>query len=137
MNINSKLKSAVRLFYRTSYVFLALQVTEPLMAQEMCPKGFRVSQLEEREADLGRQANNYRNSGMGFEYREMLDRVRVAQGETLVAYLEQGLMHFRLTRDPRCAIASYNRITGEKINVQPYADGTWDFLSDGKVVRKK
>jgi hypothetical protein len=116
---------------------LAIAMSSESFAQEVCPKGLRVKQLEQQEARLRQEAEMYRKVGMGLEYDEIIQRIHRVQNEIPVAYLEQGLTVFRLTREPSCALGAYNYITGMSLNVQPYTDGTWDLLSNGKVARQR
>jgi hypothetical protein len=102
-----------------------------------CPKGAIVRRLEGEEAELRTLANMYRNSGMGDEYQFYRSKLLSIHQQFPKARVEDALITFRITRDPRCALGALHQVTGVKLIARASASGGWDLLLDGRVIHQQ
>jgi hypothetical protein len=101
-----------------------------------CPKGQSIASLELRYQQTRRLAEMYRASGLGNEYMAELMKLESINAEFPLAYLEQEILSFPLTRDATCLAAVYSKLSGYKFQFQARTDNKWDVWVSGVRTRE-
>lgn len=106
------------------------------VAQNSCPKGILVKNLEQDMSIVQSRMDSYRKAGIMDEYQKLQAQLIHIQRQIPYAYLEQELVGFRLSRDASCLSGVFSYIVGHQVGFQARSDQRWDMWFSGKRTRE-
>lgn len=110
--------------------------SQSVFADEGCPKGQKIVNLEARYAEIIRMHKSYVSVGMGLEADKLRQEASAITAEIPYAYLHQEIAFFPISKQPYCMIAVLSKITGLKTAVQPRSDSKWNIYINNVITHE-
>ncbi len=113
-----------------------LPISYPVVAQDVCPKGQAIRNLEDEYRRSKQMAEIYQRSGMGLESMRETQKSQAIANRFPNLYLDQEIRSFPLTGDVRCLSAAYSQVTGREVRFELQSGGKWDVYVSGVRTQK-
>jgi hypothetical protein len=104
---------------------------------ETCPDGAAMRQWRQQYQSLFNVADAYRRAGIGIKYIPALGRLNQFAATGSAVILEQEIGNFPLFRKATCLVHAMKLVSGQELSYQPYTDGKFDLLVNGKKIRDR
>lgn len=127
----------VRALIAASIVSLIMAMSANIAYSASCPDGLHMQQFRQQMETLRRELELYRMSGAWLEYKYAMDRWDVLQPKFAFIFLDQEIRNFPLVGNAWCLITAMRTASGQNLNYQPYSDGKFDLLLNGKKIRDR